>query len=163
MGKDIHIRIVKRNRETNNWELVNLYRKDENNEIKKINFYPFRNYDIFDILQEREDLTQLSILPIAMAGLPTELQEEITEDEAEGCYDFKEVTLADLKLYFEYNPQIKDWDAYYEDELDPRNFKTNPIKYFIERIEYFLDFAIDSFWKWNYSNSDIKILYWFDN
>ena len=162
MGKDIHIRVVKRNRETNNWELINLYQKKEN-EIVAINLFPFRNYDIFDILQGKENCTNLNPLPIAMAGLPSELQEEIAKDKEELCYDFKEVTLADLKLYFEYSPKIKDWDSYYEDENDPRGFITNPIKYFIERIEYFLEFAIDSSWKWNYSNSDIKILYWFDS
>lgn len=163
MGKDIHVKIVKRNRETNNWEQINLYCKNDKNEIKEVAFFPFRDSEIFDILQGRDNDCHLNPLPISLAGLSADLQKEITEDKEQGYFGFKEVTLADLKLYLERTPQIKDWDEYYEDENDPRAWKTNPIKYFIERIEYFMEFACDAFWKYDCSNSDIKVLYWFDN
>lgn len=74
-----------------------------------------------------------------------------------GYYNFKEINLADLKLYLKERPKVQDYD-----DEDPSALKDNPVKSFIERIEQYIDFA-DPFWDLNeVSASDIKILYWFD-
>ena len=157
MGRDIHVRIVKRNRETDTWKQIRLYRK-EKKKFKAIDIYPFRDCVLFDILNEKED-NKYNAYPISLIHLPENLQQEITEcKNSLGYYGFKETTLADLKLYFQKVPKVRDWD--YEDD-DPNAWKDNPIKSFIERIEQYIDF-FDPFWDFHTSPADYKILYWFD-
>ena len=48
MGEDIHIKIIKRNKDTNNWEEILLFNKDN----EKIPIYQERNYNMFDILKD---------------------------------------------------------------------------------------------------------------
>lgn len=154
MGADIHVYILKRNRETNAWKHIKLYTK-EKGKFKLVDVYPYRNYELFDILNGKED-EKYSAQPISKVGLPPHLKKEI--EEFEYGYGFKEINLADLKLYLRQVPKIRDWD--YED-TDPNAWKDNPVKFFIERIEQYIDFA-DYYWD-IIPASDIKIIYWFDN
>ena len=158
MGKDIHVRIIKRNRNKNVWEEVKLYYK-ENGNLKDASIYPGRNYDLFDILGNKNNDDFLNTRPIFEPDLPEDLKEEIKiYQNSIGFYDFKEINLADLKIYLHHMPKIiKSYG--YEEEDDPNTMKDNPVKYFIERIEYYLDFAdVYDF----LPPSDIKIIYWFD-
>ena len=164
MGIDIHVRLVKKNRETNTWEQIKLYYKNKD-QFKLVDIYPFRHYELFDILTGKEDYIASNI---ELANLPEDLSKEIEKyKHINGYYDFKEATLADLKLYLYKVPKVRDWDYEdYEDdnpkawENDPKAWKDNPVKSFIERIERYLDF-VD--WSWDeFPASDIKILYWFD-
>ena len=143
MGEDIHIKIIKRNKDTNNWEEILLFNKDN----EKIPIYQERNYNMFDILKD------LSISSsIVNKNLPETLQQEIKE--AEG-YHFSEVNLADLKLYLYNHQKVEDFYSDNEELID------NPIKNLIERIEYYIFFAMsDTLY---YVPSDIMILYWFDH
>lgn len=158
MSKDIHVRIIKKDREKGIWEQVKLYRKCHN-EFKVVDIYPYRNYILFDILSENEDDGYIAY-PIAEADLPIDLKNEINsyKEKMTGFYNFKENTLADLKLYLKNVPKIRDYD--YEDD-DPKAWRDNPVKYFIEIIEQYIDF-VDPNWEFTTSNSDIRILYWFD-
>lgn len=154
MGKDIHVRIVKFNRDENVWESVRLYRK-EKNELKVVHADNGRNYELFDIL-EGNDEDSYDPFAIAVNNLPEDLKKEIEED-SQYCYNFKEANLADLKIYLHQHPKIRDYDY---DEDSPKAYKDNPVKWFIKRIEYYIDFACP--WDY-YPDSDIRILYWFDS
>ena len=156
MGADIHIRIIKRDHDTDTWKQIKLYRK-EKKKFKVIDPYPFRNSELFDILNERED-DNYQAYPISLAHLPVALKKEIEKyQETQGYYDFKEINLADLKLYLRQVPKVRNWD--YDDD-HPKAWKDNPVKYFIERIESYIDFTEED---WAIPSSDIRILYWFDN
>lgn len=158
MGRDIHVRIVKKDRETGKWNQIKIYRKEKKRKFKIVDVYPFRNYELFEILNEKEDENYHADV-ICMSDLPIALKQEIEKfKNIDGYYDFKEINLADLKLYLHHNPKVRDYD--YEAE-DPKAFKDNPVKYFIERIEQYLDFA-DPYWDVCRPPSDVRIIYWFD-
>ena len=157
MGTDINVRIVKKNRKTNLWEQIKLYRKEES-EYKIVNPYPYRNSELFDILSENEE-DSFRCNHILINNLPTSLQEEITKcTNTVGYYGFYELTLADLKLYLYDTPKVRDYD--YGDD-SPKAWEDNPVKYFIECIENYIKFA-DPYYEFDCLDSDIRILYWFD-
>ena len=158
MGRDIHVRIVKKDRETGKWHQIKIYRKEKKRKFNVIDVYPFRNYELFEILNEKEDEKYHADV-ICTSDLPIALKQEIEKfKNIEGYYDFKEINLADLKLYLHHSPKVRNYD--YEAE-DPNAFKDNPVKYFVERIEQYLDFA-DPYWDVCRPASDIRIIYWFD-
>lgn len=159
MGRDIHVRIVKKDRETNTWKHIKLYYK-EKRKFRIVNMYPFRNYELFDILNEKDENDEHFFAPsIVTDDLPIALKNEIeTAKKSFGFYGFREINLADLKLYLHKVPKIRDYD--YE-ENDPKAWKDNPVKYFIEKIEQYIDFA-DPYWDLYCIDSDIRIIYWFD-
>ena len=155
MGKDIHVRVVIRNRETDLWKQVKLYRK-EKGKFKLIEVYPFHNHELFEILSGNE---LYESYPMSLIHLPESLKQEIKEYQNElGCFDFNEINLADLKLYARRVPKIRDWD--YE-ENHPKAWKKNPVKHFIKQIESYVNLAEENYWNF-IPDSDIKILYWFD-
>ena len=159
MGRDIHVKIVKKDRETNTWKRIKLYYK-EKRKFKVIDIYPFRNYELFDILNEKDESDEhIFASSIVTDDLPIALKNEIeTAKKSFGFYGFREINLADLKLYLHKVPKIRDYD--YE-ENDPKAWKDNPVKYFIEKIEQYIDFA-DPYWDFYCIDSDIRIIYWFD-
>lgn len=157
MGRDIHVRILQKNRNNNTWERVSLLHK-EKDEIKIIDVYPFRNYELFDILSENEE-DGYNADNIIIDDLPLDIKQEIEEYKNNSYgYNFKEITLADLKLYLHQMPKIRDWD--YEED-NPNAWKDNPVKDFIDRITQYLNF-VDPYWNFNLL-SNIRIVYWFDS
>lgn len=158
MGRDIHVRLIKKDRETGKWNQIKIYRKEKKRKFSVVDIYPFRNYELFGILDEKED-EKYYVDTICVPDLPIALKQEIEKFKNIGdCFDFREINLADLKLYLYRSPKIRDWD--YED-TDPKAWKDNPVKYFIERIEQYLAFA-DPYWDVCTPASDIRIIYWFD-
>ena len=153
MATDIHVRIIKFNRDKNIWEPIRLYQKDKS----LVNVYHDRDYELFDILKGNGEDTYYPF-PIVINNLPDDLKKEI-ESRQDKCYyyNFQEVNLADLKLYLYHYPKIRDYDY---DEKSPKAYKDNPVKWFIEHIEYYINFACP--WDFN-PDSDIRILYWFDS
>lgn len=157
MGRDIHVRIIKRDPITDKWKQIKIYKK-EKRKFKVIDVYPFRSYELFDIINEKED-EKYNAYPITLTNLPDNLKKEITEYKNTcGYYGFREITLADLKLYLYRVPKVRNWD--YE-ENDPNAWKDNPVKFFIEAIEQYIEF-FDPWLDMDTSPSNIKILYWFD-
>ena len=154
MGRDIHVKILIK--EEDKWKEVTLYNKVKDN-FEEIEVYPYLNYLLFDILNETEDNLYNIARPISLEKLPKEIKKDIEEKEKiPGYYGFKEVNLADLKLYLKTIPTTEDdYHTYHGRKL----YNINPVKYFIERIEQYIDFAIDP---WDLRDSDVKILYWFD-
>lgn len=151
MGKDIHVAIAIRDTEAGNYQRVSIFRQ-RNNKIEEIPPYDTRNHELFELLEK----------DVPFNGLHTTFLEPSFAEEIEkkenivGYFGFREINLADLKNYLMLNPTVPDYD---NDETEELTYKTNPIKFFIEQIEYYIEFAGYEF----YSPSDIYILYWFDN
>ena len=151
MGKDIHVAIAIRNTEAGNYQRISIFRQRDN-KIEEIPPYDTRNHELFELLEK----------DIPFSGLHTTFLEPSFAEEIEkkeniiGYFGFREINLADLKNYLMLNPTVPDYD---NDETEELTYKTNPIKFFIEQIEYYIEFAGYEF----YSPSDVYILYWFDN
>ena len=162
MGTDIHVHIIQRDLD-GKWKSIKLYTKDKNKKFKKVNNYPFRNCELFDILSGNE-ADNFPYTPICMTNLPIDIYNEIKKaKKPEGCcYNFYEVNLADLKLYLNNHPKVRDYDyeASDDEDFNRNGWKDNPVKFFIERIENILDLA-DSYWDYA-PYSSIRIIYWFD-
>ena len=157
MGTDIHIRILKKDSSTDKWKQIKLYRKNIDH-IEIVKIYPYRNYELFDILNGNEEHSPDSY-PIVLNHLPKNIYKEIKSNkDSIGTFGFKEINLADLKLYLFKTPKVRDYDY---DDNDSKAWKDNPVKYFIERIEQYINFADPDFLDFRPS-SEIKILYWFD-
>ena len=162
MGADIHVKIVKKNYNTEKWEEIKLYKKDKenNDDFIDIDFFPFRNYELFDILSGRYESSFPFDVPIYTFDLPNNLKKEIeTNQQTFGYYNFKEINLADLKLYLHDHPTILDEDNYIEEE-NKYGLKDNPLKSFVNRIENIIDIANESLD--DCPPSHIRIIYWFD-
>ena len=152
MGRDIHVRIVRKDYNENTWKEVVLYHKGYE-KMEPVDIYPFRNYELFDILSGNEH-DGYKAMPIIIDDLPDSIKQEIKEYQQDYAFGFREITLADLQLYLYKVPKIKD------DEEDI--LKDNPVKFFIERITQYLDF-VEPWWDECLLSSNIRILYWFDN
>lgn len=164
MGRDIHIHLVKFNRKKDEYEEVELYRKDGDS-YHNAYLYTGRDYELFDILNGRED-DYFPCRAIYLKNLPVTLQEEINRcQNISGYYDFCEANLADVKFYLKNHPKVRDWeyscDDDNEEEWEKEAWKDNPVASLIERIEHFIDF-FDDYWDWESSYSDVRIIYWFD-
>lgn len=159
MGRDIHMHLVKFNREKNEYEEVKLYRKSEDGTCYEIEVYPSRDYELFDILNGNDD-DYFPCRSVHIENLPSSLVEEIKKDKsALGYYDFNEANLADIKIYLKEHPKVRDWDYHCEDE-NKEVWKDNPVKSLVKRIDYYVDF--ESKYYWDYMDSDIRLIYWFD-
>lgn len=155
----MHVRIIKKDRETGKWNQVKIYRKEKGKrKFHMVKASPFRNRELFNILNENED-EKYHANAICISDLPIDLKREIEKCKSiKGYYGFKEINLADLKLYLHESPKVRNYD--YE-ENDINAWKDNPVKNFIERIEQYIDFA-NPYWDIFQPVSDIKIVYWFD-
>ena len=147
MGKDIHVAIAIRNTETGHYDKVEIFNKNK----VSINPYDFRNPELFKILEEDVPYNGLNTI-----FLESSFAKEILEiEDTMGFFGFREVNLADLKNYLILNPMVSDYTENGYEYIE----KTSPLKFFIERIEYYIEFAGYEY----YYPSDVYILYWFDN
>lgn len=159
MGVDIHVHILEK--DCGKWKTVSLYSK-ENKKFKRIDPYPFRNGELFDILSGNED-DNFPNTPIEEDSLPMGLQNEIKRNKKiVGYYNFYEVNLADVKYYLTKHPKVRDYDyeAKNDEDFDKNGWKPNPVASFVEAIENYLAFVSP------YSNfqpaSFVRIIYYFD-
>lgn len=160
MGKDIHVQVFKKNRSSNTWEQIILYQK-EKEKYNKINIYPYRNYELFGILNEEGEDDDFPCYSICTADLPEYFQNEINKFfKIPGCYGFHEINLADVKLYLLQHPKVRDYD-YEGEDFEKNGWKDNPVSSFLKRIYSILD-LYDPFWNFSAPLSDIRIIYWFD-
>lgn len=147
MGKDIHTAIAIRNTETGFYDKIEIFNKKKDKYVL-INPYDKRNHELFELLENDIPWNQLHTTFLE----PSFAKEILEIENTMGYFNFKEANFADLKNYLMCNPTIPDDD---DDMVE----KTNPIKFFIERIEYYIEFAGYEY----YYPSDVYILYWFDN
>lgn len=153
MGKDIHVHIVAR-KENHSMELIlyDIYKEP-------VPVFPFRDSLLFDILSNKTYDASYS-RRIYMTDLPDYLQQLIKEDEQNFCYDFRETTLADLKICVNKYPKIKNED-YDPDDPTSERWIDNPLYNFINRIQNYIDLAdSDTFLR---IPSDYRIIFWFDS
>ena len=150
MGKDIHTAIAIRNTETGFYDKIEIFSKEKDKYIS-IKPYNKRNHELFELLENDIPWNQLhtTFLEPSFAKEIQEIQNTM------GYFNFKEVNFADLKNYLMCNPTITDYDNCGDEIVET----TNPIKFFIEQIEYYIRFAGYEY----YYPSDVYILYWFDN
>ncbi len=157
MGVDIHVRIVKFDKENEKFKEIKTYHRTKDGKFEMTDPYPGRNSELFDYLSGRED-ENFPSYPLSCACLPKELISEIKNyKECVGYYSFCEANLADIHLYLKNYPKVLDYDAEWEN--NKKVYKDNPVKAFIERIESYIDIADE--W-WYEPLSAYKILYWFD-
>ena len=151
MGKDIHVAIAIRNTEKGYYDKVEIFKK-KGDKYVSIKPYDARNHELFELLEK-----DIPFNGLHTTFLEPSLAAEIDyEENIVGYFGFREINLADLKNYLMLNPTVPDYD---NDETEELTYKTNPIKFFIEQIEYYIEFAGYEF----YSPSDVYILYWFDS
>lgn len=147
MGRDIHVRLVGWDEINEKWNEIKFYKKVKNDFIP-VDFYPYRNYELF------EELNNIPWTSINKKNLPPTIAKELEEAEKIlGYYNFREVNLADLKIYYLNHQKIE------EEDVEGVIFKDNPIKDFIERIESILDiYDFDLYEKY----SLVRIIFFFD-
>lgn len=150
MGKDIHVVIAMRNTEIGHYDKVEIFNKKKD-EYVSISPYNIRNHELFELLE-----TDIPWNKLHTTFLEPSFAKEIQEiKNTIGYFNFKEINLADLRNYLMCNPTVLDYDNNGDEIIE----KTSPLKFFIERIEYYIEFAGYEY----YHPSDIYILYWFDN
>ena len=160
MGVDIHVKITKYNEKTGIWEQINLYQKDEKGNFSSVSPYPFRNSELFGILSDEHD----DHFPIHTLTTWTNYDKETQEEfelahEDFGYYGWGWFNLAEVDLYLQKHPKVRDWD-YEEDDFEENGWKNNPVKYFIDLITAYLDLA-DPYWDWD-GHSNIRVILWYD-
>lgn len=151
MGRDIHVKILKKNKNLELWEPVVLYKK-ENGEFKEINFITYRDQDLFNILLGDSD-TFFPFSPLNEANIAEPLRKEIEKKRGIiGYYGFCEANLADVRIYLQENPKIK--SDYTEEEI------INPVEHLVDIVYKVLNIAQEYDVPWY--DSQIRIIYWFD-
>lgn len=154
MGKDIHVNILIKTK-NEGWKDVVLYKPDITGSFTPIDIYPYRNYELFDILNKTTDVF-FPAGPVKRDELPQQLKTQLEEEQDKyGFYGYFEANLADIKLYYIDNPIVEDYD-----NKNDGSIKDHPIKDFIDTICNYADIWADGFM--NFFYSDIKIIYRFD-
>lgn len=152
MGVDIHIHICKLDENTNLYSPIKLFKKNDTGGYEEVPVYEARNYDMFDILEGRQD--DFPRRNIRKKTLDPSFREEIERDE-EWCFSFSEVNLLEMKNYVDKKPMII--SSYYGGEEEEVEIKS-PVKDLYEDIVSYIklyDDGIDFL-------SDYKIIYYFD-
>jgi len=183
MGIDIHVRVAKYNKETNLYDELVLYKPgveyhydDEGNKIidnpnfQKVYIYNgVRNYEMFDGMKDGDKNDGYGNFPwtsVRFNSLEPSFREEIEKySHYEGCYDFYETNLADMKNYLNDHPFVTDYDAdwmEYEQGKAPKPEKKNPIQYLYEEICNYISFANED-WGWIELLSAYKVIFFFDS
>ena len=153
MGRDIHINILIKTR-NEGWKDVVLYKPDKKGSFIPIDIYPYRNYELFDILYKNTDAFFPATL-VKMNELPQQLKTQLEKEQNDyGFYGFFEANLADIKLYYIDNPIVENYDK------NDGSIKDHPIKDFLDTICNYVNICADGFM--NFFYSDIKIIYRFD-
>ena len=162
------------NPKTGNWDKIDVYRKDEKGEFIECSLWPWNGtHELFSILG-LENSSDSPTIDEVHFGLPIHVSEEMKKEyEAHIWESYKPeaiwINLADMKLYLNRHPKVKDYEAmverYEEDESDWNEYTPiymdNPMKTFIDRVESFLEIW-DDFWKFNHGYSDVRVICWLE-
>ena len=150
MGKDIHVYLIRKHPEENQWKEVILYEKD-GEEFKQIPPFVSRDYFLFSYLEKNEDI-EVPVSPLFPEFLPDELK-KVYNNEKEWCFGFSEMNLADLQIYLLEKPTILDDDGY-----DSKARVDNPLKIFLEDLKNYIKIK-----EWYpLPLSCYKVVFWFD-
>ena len=162
MGVDIHVFVLKRNKETEKWDKLSLYFEDDG-ELKETQpLDGWRNREMFQIIQE--DLPSSAI----KWDLIGEGKEKIEQyKNYSGFYHFSEINYMKLENYLKKHSKVIDDDA--EDEYYTRHgksskkplLKKNPVWHLYKQVKWFITFAEG--WHLQSDEDDYKIIYFFDH
>lgn len=182
MGMDMHVRLAKYDEKSNLYKELVLYKPgeeyhydEEGNKIvdnpvfEKVHIYNGRDYEMFDGMKDGDNSDGYGNFPwinVQLNSLDKNLAEHIDYLQHQfGYFDFRELSLADMKVYLNDHPTVVDYEA---DEWenwkvgDPKPQKVNPIKYLYEDICNYAKFADD--WSWDYVPlSHYKVIFYFDD
>ena len=166
MGKDIHVRILKYNKEENLYYEQKLFIYNKNKkDYEYISPYWNRNYEMFNGMKDGDEIDGYGEFPwssLALNSYESEFKEEMMKKMKEiGYFDFFEISLAELKLYTLEHPVVTDYDTVNSEDFNTNKLtKTNPIIYLFETICNYLNFAD---WTFDFSSlSEYKVVFYFD-
>ena len=138
--------------------------------------YPYNaDHDLFSIVEDRSGFPSMQGIH---RGLPRDVNENITREFNECCYDTdwsgetKHIepdaywfTYADMYIYCLEHPEVKDYDAMEEALMDaqdgekiPDIMGPTPMMKLKNRVDAFLE-VMDG-WDWRDDYSQIRIVYW---
>ncbi len=157
MSRYLNVYIERFNNVAGEYQLVKLgYWDEERDHYEPVMFWPWNGtHELFEILDGSD------MFDYTFNGLPSNASEDMKNIYNEMWSDetyqprVRWTTLADLELYAAAHPEIPDYDS---DE--PGAMKPNPIKDFIQRIDFYCEFADDV--NWGQPDSRIRIIYWLD-
>ena len=169
MGIDIHVKICKYDEESNFYKEICLYRFSQIlNKNIKIDPYNFRNYEMFEGMQDGDENDGYGTFPwrpILLNSLEPNLREEMQKEmDTAGVYGFYEISFPAIENYLLKYPYVVDydspeWELYDKGEM-PKPVKENPIKRFYKICQSYADFATENYITFE---SDFKLLIWFDH
>ena len=161
MGMDIHVKVLRRNAETQKWDKLSLFFKNavgEQEETEPLDYY--RNRELFRQIKE-----ELPSSPVKF-DLIGEGREEIEEcTTAEGYFGFAEINLFKLQAYVKKHSKVRDFEAeaeYYElYNKEPKKpiMMKSPLKEFYKQIRWFIHYADPLGWE---DLDEYKVVYFFD-
>lgn len=163
MGRDIHLRLFKYDKDRNQFKRLILYKWNESKgQHEEVYIFVGRNYEMFEIMTDGYFPAESIVLNSLFDPDREEIEKEMGYN---GTYDFKEINLAQLALYCERHQEILDYDADWSNEDSDPNFvepkKANPVCSLFEDICKYAQFADD--WDWDFEPlSNYKLIYFFD-
>lgn len=165
MGMDITVKVLKKSREDNFYHELKLFTTAADGKYTFVPVYSGRDRELFDVLLGRSNEYNLHDFPsktLNLNSLDSLVAESVNADKETNYYfGFREVNLADFKIWLYENPMMED----YEEELPDGSPKIveNIAKHLLVDIVNYITFA-DPHYRWGDTHlSDYKIIYYFDN
>lgn len=157
MSRYLNVYIERFNNVAGEYEHIKLgYWDAERGQYEPVDFWPWNGtHDLFEVLCGED------MFDYTFNGLPSNASDDMKEiyNQMWGNETYQPqirwTTLADLKLYAAANPEIPDHYSENEDAMQP-----NPIKDFIQHVEFYCEFANDVIW--GQPDSRIRVIYWLD-
>lgn len=151
MGCDIHTFVEKRNKETNQWELVkddvfslDDYDKEYYNKEKSNTIFDWRSYKMFSILNDVRNHNGIMPMYDTCRGLPDDVSKEVEDEyESGGIHSESYLTAREL-IDFDYDKRTTE-DESYRDCLGD---------FFFIHLEELKSLG---------NPDDIRVVFWFDN
>lgn len=151
MGCDIHTYVEKRNKETNQWELVkddvfslDNYEKEYFKKEKSSEIFHWRSYRMFAILNDVRNYDEITPMYDTDRGFPDDVSKDVM-GEYDSYYHHSESYLTAQELIdFDYNEKAIEYDTYRDCLGD----------FFFIHLEELKSLG---------SPDDLRVVFWFDN
>lgn len=152
MGADIHAYIERRNPETNKWEELGLYRKDDE-EFNQVDFYDGRDYELFSILAGVRGWHE----PLVMRrGVPDDMSDTVAKRYYEYRDSWHSATWYDYCELLAYANSNNDNVI---EVIDDTGEKYNLLSGFMQCV----NFVLNAYHKWYPNPNEVRIIMWFDS
>ena len=159
MGCDIHVFLEKRNKETNKWEHLTLYKKNYDDKLEPASVFDGRNYYLFGLLAGVRGFVEPLVDP---RGIPDDLSDYVAEEwkswdgdaHTPTWYDFCELDAYERSINSKRNAPAVD-----DDEYDDYDYANRGFVYFMGNIRC----VLDAYWMWYPEPHEVRVIMWFDN